>query len=375
MHAHQHIIRNKQAVPELDSNAYDLAFIFGSRNLIQDTEWIRSIIKNLAPVKCVTATTAGEIVNSEVLDDTLVITLIKFDKTHINTSSVHIRDYTDSYEAGRALIEKIIGEDLCHVLVLSDGTLVNGSELVRGMNASLPAGVGLTGGLAGDGSRFEKTLVGAGEDIRPGNIVAVGFYGHNLLVGHGCKGGWDSFGPDRKITRAKDNVLYELDGRSALALYKEYLGELAEGLPGSALLFPLAIKNENSQEQVVRTILGINEAENSMTFAGNIPQGGYARLMRANFDRLIDAASVAANDTYQHLSKHRPQLAILISCVGRKLVLDQRVDEEIESVSDILGNETVFCGFYSYGEISPLVKSMTCELHNQTMTITTFCEV
>jgi hypothetical protein len=89
---------------------------------------------------------------------------------------------------------------------------------------------------------------------------------------------------------------------------------------------------------------------------------------------LIDAASVAANDTLSQVENQQTELAILISCVGRKLVLNQRVDEEVESVRHMLGKEAVITGFYSYGEISPLAKSMKCELHNQTMTITTLSE-
>jgi hypothetical protein len=69
-----------------------------------------------------------------------------------------------------------------------------------------------------------------------------------------------------------------------------------------------------------------------------------------------------------------PDLAILISCVGRKLVLKQRVEEEVESVRNVLGARTVLSGFYSYGEIAPFLPSAKCELHNQTMTITTFAE-
>jgi hypothetical protein len=234
--------------------------------------------------------------------------------------------------------------------------------------------VAITGGLAGDADRFQETIVSLNDDCRSGNIAAVAFYGSNLRVGHGSKGGWDSFGPDRKITTASANVLYELDGKSALQLYKEYLGELANDLPSTALLFPLALRSRKDSQPLVRTILGINEVEQSMTFAGDMPIGSYARLMRANFDRLIDAASVAANDTLSQVENQQTELAILISCVGRKLVLNQRVDEEVESVRHMLGKEAVITGFYSYGEISPLAKSMKCELHNQTMTITTLSE-
>ena len=193
-------------------------------------------------------------------------------------------------------------------------------------------------------------------------------------MGFGSLGGWDAFGPERLVTRSAANILYELDGQPALALYKKYLGEHAKDLPASGLLFPLSLKNA-AGESVVRTILGVNEAEHSLTFAGDLPQGGHVRLMKANFDRLIDGAVGAAQTSYEAMGKTSPELALLISCVGRKLVLKQRIEEEVEGVQDILGQEAVLAGFYSYGEISPFNPSAACELHNQTMTITTLSEV
>jgi hypothetical protein len=228
---------------------------------------------------------------------------------------------------------------------------VNGSDLVTGLQSSLPKNVVVTGGLAGDGSRFQKTLVGLNEQPTEGKIIAVGFYGNNLTVSHGSMGGWDPFGPERLVTKSSANVLFELDGQPALSVYKKYLGEYSDELPGSALLFPLSVKLNDSDESVVRTILSINEDDQSLTFAGNIPVGSYARLMKANFDRLIEGASNAAMNSLQKLQK--PDLAILISCVGRKLVLNQRIEEEVEVIRDILGKTTAITGFYSYGEISP----------------------
>ena len=67
-------------------------------------------------------------------------------------------------------------------------------------------------------------------------------------------------------------------------------------------------------------------------------------------------------------------VAVLISCIGRKLVLGPRVSDETEEVDNLLGERIVKCGFYSYGEISPHLITQTCELHNQTMTVTVFAE-
>jgi hypothetical protein len=203
----------------------------------------------------------------------------------------------------------------------------------------------------------------------------VGLYGPGLLVGFGSLGGWDAFGPERLVTRSAANVLYELDGRSALELYKTYLGPYAKDLPASGLLFPLSIRTEMDQTPIVRTILAVDEEARSMTFAGDVPMGTYARFMKANFDRLIDGAMGAARTSHEAIGAAECDLAILVSCVGRKLALGQRIEEEVEGVREVLGNGPVLAGFYSYGEISPFVPSAKCELHNQTMTITTLREL
>jgi hypothetical protein len=261
-----------------------------------------------------------------------------------------------------------------HVFVLSDGLQVNGSELVAGLTGRLPKHVTVTGGLSGDGGRFAETLVFWDSAPAAGRVAALGLYGDRLRVGYGSLGGWDPFGPERMITRSCGNVLYALDGQSALDLYKRYLGESAAGLPATGLLFPLALRTREDQTPVVRTILAVDEGAQSMTFAGDVPEGAYARLMKANFERLIDGAAGAARTSYEAIGWVPPELAILISCVGRKMVLRQRTEEEVEGVRGVLGPGTVLTGFYSYGEISPFNPSARCELHNQTMTVTTLSE-
>ncbi len=318
--------------------------------------------------------TAGEIAGSSVRDDSLVATAVSFAHTHLRAAAVPV-SREGSRESGRALARQLASADLAHVFVLSEGLNVNGSELVAGLLDELPPGVQVTGGLSADGAAFMETGVLVDDALRPRVVAGVGFYGSALRVGYGSMGGWDPFGPDRVITRSTGNVLYELDGKSALALYKSYLGDYAKDLPASGLLFPLLIHKSNKDPGFVRTILSVDEAAQSLTFAGDVPQGALARLMKANFDRLIDGAGGAASVTYEAMGRRPADLAILISCVGRKLVLQQRTEEEVEAVRDVLGPSAVLTGFYSYGEISPLTPGARCDLHNQTMTITTLSEI
>ena len=235
---------------------------------------------------------------------------------------------------------------------------------MEGMNTAVNNEVPISGGLAGDGADSQKPVVGLNENIGEGLIAAIGFYGADLVVGYGSKGGWSSFGPSRTITKSKANVLYEIDGTSALDLYKKYLGEYAEKLPGSALLFPLALRADGEDSEVVRTILTIDQDEKSMTFAGNMPEGSVVRLMKANLDHLVDAAFDAVEHSVQEEVIQGDQLSILISCVGRKIIFGNRIDEEIDAARETLGDDAVITGFYSYGEISPFQPLHSCSLHN-----------
>src|SRR5258707_15708016 len=276
-------------------------------------------------------------------------------------TKTNIREHTNSFDTGNYLIKQLDQDDLCGVLIISDGTSINGSELVDGFNHDNYRQVPITGGLAGDAARFEKTFTGLGDIPSPGNVIAIGFYGKNLIIGHGSLGGWDEFGHERIITKSDQNVLFQIDNKNALDLYKQYLGDYVNELPGSALLFPLSIRINGSDKNLVRTILSVNEENKSMTFAGNLPEGSKVRLMKANFDKLIEASSTAAENSFSSIKGSKPNLAILISCVGRKLVLQERIEEEVESAREVLGKDTPTTGFYSYGEISPFNDSMQCE--------------
>jgi len=352
-----------------------LVLVFGSKEVLTESDRFDEIKQFYPKADIVSCSTAGEILDNKISEESISLTAISFESTRIVTKKVQISSTDETVAAGIEVLSGLKKEDLVYVLVLSDGQIVNGSELVKCLGENLGDDVIVTGGFAGDGPNFGTTLVGLNEAPGNGNIVGIGFYGKNLKVGHAARGGWDPFGPERVITKSKNNILYELDDHSVLDLYKKYLGDLAADLPGSALLFPLGIKLSEESEPLVRTVLGVNEDDQSMIFAGGMPEGATVRMMRSNFDRLVDASSAAAHSTMEDFGSFNPDLAIVISCAGRKFVLQERVEEEIDKVRDVLGNNTVISGFYAYGEISPVVKSTKCELHNQTMTITTLKEV
>lgn len=350
-----------------------LVLVFGRRQDLIDRHWHDAIAGRWPRAAVVGCSTAGQIAGTTVFDSGAVATAIHFDHTELMVATVSTTA-SDSAAAGKRLAADLTRPGLVHVLVLSEGLDINGDALVRGLREGLPDDVTVTGGLSADGEAFRETIVLTRGDTRRQAIVGVGFYGDRLRVGFGSLGGWDPFGPERLVTRADGNVLYELDGQSALGLYKRYLGDHAKDLPASGLLFPLSLRTADDASPVVRTILSVNEADQTMTFAGDVPEGGYVRLMKANFDRLIDGAVGAGRVSTQALADSPAQFALLISCVGRRMVLRQRVEEEVEGVREVVGGSPVVTGFYSYGEISPFTPRARCELHNQTMTVTTFFE-
>lgn len=349
-----------------------LVLVFGDRSAISSAGFATGIATQWPDAARIGCSTAGQIQGTEVFDAGAIATAVKFEHTTIRMATAPVTA-ASSASAGAALAEQLAAPDLVHVLILSEGLDINGEALVRGLGERLPAAVSVSGGLSADGEHFKETLVFVDRAARTNTVAAIGLYGSRLKVGCGSLGGWDSFGPERQITKSTGNVLYELDGRSALALYKRYLGEHAADLPASGLLFPLSLRTREVSAPVVRTILSVNEADQSLTFAGDVPVGGYVRLMKANIDRLIDGAVGAGRVSTEALGVP-VDLALLISCVGRRMVLRQRVEEEVEGVRDIVGPDAAIAGFYSYGEISPFTPKARCELHNQTMTVTTFAE-
>jgi hypothetical protein len=354
--------------------AAQLVLVFAASGRIRDTARLDELRAAYPRAVLVGCSTSGEIAGTQVLDDAIVATALEFESTTVRVVGTGIADSLDSRAAGQRLATALVGNELTHVLVLSEGLQVNGSQLADGIVSRLPGHVAVTGGLAGDGTRFAETFVLRDDTVQSQAAVAVGFYGSRVRVGYASLGGWDPFGPERIITRASGNVLFELDGQSALGLYKRYLGGHAAELPASGLLFPLSLRQAAGDEPIVRTILGVDDAEQSITFAGDMPVGMHARLMKANFDRLVDGAAGAARASYESVGSAPPDVAVLISCVGRKLVLKQRTEEEVEAVREVLGPNVPLAGFYSYGEISPFTPGARCQLHNQTMTVTTLSE-
>lgn len=358
--------------PTLTEGA-DIIFTFGDREVFKRSApytKLRSLYPNAHIVGC---TSSGNILGDSVSDAPMVATAVSLDSGTVQISVEDFSSEDDQNEVSQRVVSGLPRENLKHIFILSDGLNMNGSFLAEGANKAVDQTVSITGGLAGDGTEFEETWVIANEEAKQNRVVAIGFYGDAISVGSGCFSGWDEFGILRKITKSKDNIVYEIDNQPALELYKKYLGEYAKDLPGSGLRFPFSIKRNEEATPVIRTILSIDEETQSLIFAGDVPEGYLARLMKTNTDGLIDGSEVAAKRIEKANEKNA--LGLVVSCVGRRLVLKQLTDEELESISSTLGENVQLVGFYSYGELAPFSDElMSCQLHNQTMTLTVIYE-
>lgn len=351
-----------------------LVLVFAHRFLLENKVFIDEIKKEFPYEHIVFGSTSGEIIKDEVLEDSVVVTAMEFEKSNFIIKTENIIDYNKDAEAlGEALYQQMPNENLKHLFVLSEGSFVNGSSLIKGLESRKDLKISLTGGMCGDDARFEKTYASYKENPKEGEVILIGFYGETIDVSFASVGGWVPFGPERIITKSKGNILFEIDDQPALNLYKNYLGDKAKELPQASLLYPLNVKAEGKEQPVVRTILNIDNDNQSMILAGDVPKGSKVQLMMAGVQGIADGARQAAELAMQK-RKQKPGVALLVSCIGRKLVMDQRVEEEIEQVRDVIGEEVPVIGFYSYGEMAPFYGSTSCELHNQTMTLTLISE-
>ncbi|MCB0317434.1 MAG: FIST C-terminal domain-containing protein [Bdellovibrionales bacterium] len=360
----------KQIAGSVGENIMIISFV--SPSYSKKEEFFKKVSELYPSAKIIGCSTSGEIFQDTLSDDSVAMSVCSFDNTRIKQVTIPVKSSEDSYSVGVELATSLRAEKLKGVFILSDGLSVNGTSLANGINDTLSGNPVITGGLAGDGDRFKETWIADRNGIKSNHVSAIGFYGDHINIGHGSVGGWDKFGIEKVITRSRGNVLYEIAGRPALDLYKEYLGDRASGLPATALLFPLSLRNSREDsDYLVRTVLAVDEENKSMTFAGDVPEGSLATFMKANFDRLVEGAGSAALSA--NIETNDPLLCLAISCVGRRLVLGESVEDEIDAVISNLPDQTKQIGFYSYGELSPHSNGK-CELHNQTMTLTTISE-
>jgi hypothetical protein len=360
--------------------AADLVMYFGNRNALREEARYEELRAAYLTANIVGCSATCSIVDDTLEEDGIVAVALGFERTPIRVAHGEVAHLSGSRAAGEAIGNVLSAPDLTAVFVLADGLRIDGSSFVAGLNSAIGPGPLIVGGMASDAREYSEALVGADCAPRSGLTAAIGFYGDAIQFAHGIANGWDAFGPRRHITRSAGNVLYSLDDKPAIELYQRYLGdEISAGASASwgGVIFPLTISPpEHPERTIARAPLAVGEGLASMTFAGHMPEGWTARLMRGNVDRLITAASDAARLACleQPQAVAGDSLALIVSCAGRNQVMGQRTEEELEVVGVELGSHIKRIGFYSYGEIGPTAHSGLSELHNQTIVVTSLSE-
>lgn len=345
-----------------------LALVFASPEFSEHSAVLEQLRTHYPGLQIAGCSTAGNIIGEQLSDHSIVVTLIQFDSATFRVETFDCSQAKDSRKVGTQIGRTFASDGLRHILIFSDGLNVVGSELVSGVQAVLPPRVKVSGGLAGDEDRFGKTFTIDKNGISDHKVVAVALYGEKLSITSGTAGGWIPFSAEQIVTRSEGNIVYELDGRSALACYHDYLGQSSSELPAIGLKYPLLVRsNSEANLWTVRSVLGVNDEEGSLTFAGTIAQGATVRLMYAHKEAIIHAAGTACDLAWHQ--QRGSKLALGVSCVGRRLVLEDRVAEELHEAKTKLPLGTRMIGFYSYGEICPH-RSGELEFHNQSFTVT-----
>lgn len=210
-----------------------LVLVFGDHDYFHSAECFAQLRKRF-PKACIAGcSSSGNVQGSKISDKDIVATAVRLDHGRVRLVSFDVARGADIAQLSRSVVAQLKEDDLRHVLVLSDGLCVNGSELALGLKS---CGVTVTGGLAGDAERFGTTWVMANEQARAKRIVLVGLYGQVTVNNSYCSG-WTEFGAERIVTKSVGNVVSEIDGQPALALYKNIWANLPAVCPAAACAF------------------------------------------------------------------------------------------------------------------------------------------
>ncbi|WP_248722634.1 FIST signal transduction protein [Seonamhaeicola sp. ML3] len=349
-----------------------LVMVFGDRKEFEEPRIYKAIEKFFPKGHVVFASSSGNVTSNSIDEDCITITAVEFERSEFKVRTINLNDTElNSYKAGMELVNKLPKDKLKYIMVLSDGTFVNGSELTRGMNFVVDNHVLITGGLCSDDYRFQRTMVSYNENPKDGEIVGIGFYGDTLEVASSTESGWMPFGVERTVTKSVGNILYELDNKPALNIYQKYIGDLSKNISAASMNYPLGVQEDD--QYYPRTILNINKDYNAMFFAGDIPANSKVQFMMTNPAELIGASIQTAKQAREKMI-NEPKLAMFFSGLGRKQFLDQRTIEEVLEVRDTIGKDVIISGFYSYGEIAPNNEENMCKLHNQSVALTLISE-
>jgi len=316
-------------------------------------------LKELLPqAEIIGATTCGEIINGKILEHTLSLSISIFDTTVVKS-----RIYTfDKDFHVETIGDELISNDTKAMLIFSDGLKSNADNILHDVYL-LKQDMVIAGGRAADNLAFVKTYIFNHETYSENGCVVASLSGEKLLVNSDYMLNWTPIGRDMVITKAKENVLYELNNIPILDVYKKYLGEdILNDLSRICMEFPLIIKHEGIK--IARDPL-FETDDGGLMFAGNLEEGDTVRFSFGNVEDIRNYV----HERFGTLKKLPAEAVYVYSCAARKELMGEKLDDEVMMLESIAPS----AGFFTYGEY--FHASTIIELLNVTTTFILLSEV
>jgi hypothetical protein len=324
-------------------------------------------------------TTGGEISTEAISDDSIVIMAIHSNKIKFATAlgkNISKNELNAGKQLATNLLNQIPKKLAKTLIMVPDGLAGNGTEIIKGAQSILGEYFEIVGGSLGDKSDFKKTYQYYNGKVYENSVPGL-LLGGNIKTATGIRSGWESIGNKMKVTKSESNIVYELDNEPALDFYEKVLGPVrSKKLPGIALEYPFGMIDEkamiNGKEMYfqLRAPLSIDKNKKSITFAAAIPEGKYVTITTASRNSIIGGSASASKQAKETFKGKKIDLMLIFDCIGRKLVLGKRTQEEITAVQNTLGKNIPMIGFFTYGEIGPIDKRVkelqSTRYHNQT---------
>jgi hypothetical protein len=360
----------------------EVLIVFGSPRF-DHGQLLAGIMSVTGDIPMVGGTTAGEISISGFSTQSVVIMALSSDTLDFATG-IGMNMSQDEAACAVALVDdirhKISIKEALSLLIFPDGMGGDGVKVIEGLHSVLGTGFEIVGGYLGDDENFETTFQYFNGKVYKNAIPGLLICGKKgFRTGIGVRSGFESIGNRFYCTDAEDNVVKKFDNEPALDLYKELLGEeRSKRLPGVCLEYPFGLIDEKAsiagkEYFQLRCGLVVDHEEGTIALAASIPEGSAITLTAASRGDIINGAKLAAEQAKESLKDARPQAILMFSCVGRKLVLGRRTQEEVAVVKKILGEDVPLIGFYTYGEIGPIDKMKEelaiTKFHNETVVL------
>ena len=361
----------------------EVLFIF-SAMLYNHKELLNGIQSVTGEIPLVGGTTAGEIDSSGFSSQSVTIMAMSSDNLDFVTGigqDMSKDEKACSKSLTKDLASKTELSKASSLLIFPNGMGGDGIKMIEGLQEELGQDFEIVGGYLGDDERFEQTYQYYNgkvyKDAIPGVLLCNKQNGYK--TGIGVRSGFEPIGNRFYCSAAEGNVVKQFDGESALDLYKEFLGEeRAQRLPGIALEYPFGLIDEkvsigDKEYFQLRCGLAVDHDKGTISLAASIPEGSAITLTTASRNDIIKGAEQAAQQALESLEGAKPKAIMMFSCVGRKLVLGRRTQEEIDAVKNVLGKDVPIIGFYTYGEIGPIDKLKNdlkaTKFHNETVVL------